>query len=89
MECAKCVLIQLLLFVFPVPEYLDANIDRYYESDVALQSHWRSKVHKRRCKALKEPTYTIEEAEQAAGLGREGKRPTSSAPVIAETDVVI
>jgi bud site selection protein 20 len=33
-------------------------------------------VHKRRCKELKEPAYTIEEAEKAAGLGREGKRPT-------------
>jgi hypothetical protein len=31
----------------------------------------------------------IKEAERAAGLGREGKRPTSLAPVIAETDVVI
>jgi bud site selection protein 20 len=47
---------------------------RYYESDAALKSHWRSKVHKRRCKALKEPAYTIEESERAAGLGREGKR---------------
>ncbi|KAF8993287.1 hypothetical protein BDQ17DRAFT_1253030 [Cyathus striatus] len=44
---------------------------KYYESDQALNSHWRSKVHKRRCKALKEPAYTIEEAERAAGL--EGK----------------
>ncbi|KAG6830472.1 hypothetical protein H0H87_008045 [Tephrocybe sp. NHM501043] len=49
----------------------------YYETDSALQSHWRSKVHKRRCKELKQPAYTIEEAEQAAGLGREGKRPTA------------
>ncbi|KAK1224658.1 hypothetical protein PQX77_012403 [Marasmius sp. AFHP31] len=49
---------------------------KYYESDTALRSHWKSKVHKRRCKQLKEPAYTIEEAERAAGLGREGKRPT-------------
>ncbi|KAJ7594759.1 hypothetical protein C8J56DRAFT_448270 [Mycena floridula] len=47
---------------------------KYYETDAALQSHWRSKVHKRRCKQLKEPAYTIEEAEQAAGLGREERR---------------
>ncbi|KAF8889516.1 hypothetical protein CPB84DRAFT_1749245 [Gymnopilus junonius] len=46
----------------------------YYETDAALQSHWRSKVHKRRCKQLREPAYTIEEAERAAGLGRENKR---------------
>ncbi|KAI5985219.1 hypothetical protein EDC04DRAFT_2884564 [Pisolithus marmoratus] len=47
---------------------------RYFESDVALHSHWKSKVHKKRCRALKEPAYTIEESERAAGLGREGKR---------------
>lgn len=54
---------------------------RYLETDVALQSHWRSKVHKRRCKALKEPAYTIEESERAAGMGREGKRPETSGVV--------
>ncbi|KAJ7749774.1 hypothetical protein B0H14DRAFT_2192528, partial [Mycena olivaceomarginata] len=26
---------------------------KYYETDAALTSHWRSKVHKRRCKQLK------------------------------------
>ena len=52
---------------------------RYFETDHALRSHWKSKVHKRRCKALKEPAYTIEESERAAGLGREGKRPTTTA----------
>lgn len=56
-----------------------SRYDRYYETDVALRSHWRSKVHKRRCKQLKEPAYTIEEAERAAGLGKEGKRPSTSA----------
>ncbi|KAG5650379.1 hypothetical protein H0H81_012431 [Sphagnurus paluster] len=50
---------------------------KYYETDTALQSHWRSKVHKRRCKELKQPAYTIEEAERAAGLGKEGKRATT------------
>ena len=52
--------------------------DRYYETDAALQSHWKSKVHKRRVKALQEPAYTIEEAERAADLGRENKRANSS-----------
>ena len=47
---------------------------RYFETDVALKTHWRSKVHKRRCKELKEPAYTIEESERSAGLGREDKR---------------
>lgn len=52
---------------------------RYFETDVALKTHWRSKVHKRRCKELKEPAYTIEESERAAGLGREDKRPDDAA----------
>jgi len=47
---------------------------KYLESDVALKSHWKGKVHKRRCKELRDPAYTIEESERAAGLGREGKR---------------
>ncbi|EJD48226.1 hypothetical protein AURDEDRAFT_61104 [Auricularia subglabra TFB-10046 SS5] len=47
---------------------------KYYETDIALQSHWRSKVHKRRVKQLKEPAYTIEESERAAGLGRDTRR---------------
>jgi len=38
-------------------------------------------VHKRRLKELKEPAYTIEEAERAAGLGREVRR---TAVVVAE-----
>jgi bud site selection protein 20 len=53
---------------------MQATSIRYYETDSALQSHWRSKVHKRRCRALKEPAYTIEESERAAGLGRDDKR---------------
>ncbi|KAN0088689.1 hypothetical protein V8E55_005746 [Tylopilus felleus] len=51
---------------------------KYYETDTALRSHWKSKVHKKRCRALKEPAYTIEESERAAGLGKEGKRPSST-----------
>lgn len=61
---------------------IQASFCRYYESDVALLSHRRSKVHKRRCKDLKEPAYTIEESERAGGLGREGKRPEASAPTV-------
>lgn len=44
---------------------------RYFETDSALQAHWRTKLHKRRCKKLMEPAYTIEEAELAGGLGRD------------------
>lgn len=61
--------------VYGTKQYL---FSRYFETDIALQSHWRGKVHKRRCKALKEPAYTIEESERAAGLGRENKRITNS-----------
>ena len=53
-------------------------LNRYYETDAALRSHWRSKIHKRRCKQLREPAYTIEESERAAGLGRETRRPTTT-----------
>ncbi|KAG5634488.1 hypothetical protein H0H81_001775 [Sphagnurus paluster] len=62
----------------------------YYETDTALQSHWRSKVHKRRCKELKQPAYTIEEAERAAGLGKEGKRATTIfRPLVAPEDAMV
>ncbi|KAJ7749772.1 hypothetical protein B0H14DRAFT_2982766 [Mycena olivaceomarginata] len=60
---------------------------KYYETDAALTSHWRSKVHKRRCKQLKEPAYTIEESERAAGLGRAEKKPPTVAAVM--EDVVL
>jgi len=56
---------------------------KHFESDEALKSHWKSKVHKRRCKALREPVYTQEEAEKAAGLGREVKS-RGSAPITVE-----
>ncbi|KAG8898302.1 hypothetical protein FRB99_007541, partial [Tulasnella sp. 403] len=37
---------------------------RYFESDLALNSHWKTKVHKKRVRMLKEPAYTVEEAER-------------------------
>lgn len=63
---------------------------RYFETDAALHSHWKSKVHKRRCKQLEVPAYTIEESERAAGLGREGKRTSTtvtSVPTPVKQDV--
>lgn len=67
-----------MLSSFPlVRSFLRLGV-RYYETDAALQSHWKSKVHKRRVKELKVPAYTIEESERAAGLGRESKRATSA-----------
>ena len=62
---------------------------RYYETDIALQSHWKSKIHKRRLKQLREPAYTIEESERAAGLGRETRRPGASAVPAAPLEMVV
>ncbi|TIB78305.1 bud site selection-related protein [Wallemia mellicola] len=42
---------------------------RYFESDVALKGHSKTKVHRRRLKDLKEPAYTQAEADAAVGLG--------------------
>ncbi|KZS94527.1 hypothetical protein SISNIDRAFT_484740 [Sistotremastrum niveocremeum HHB9708] len=51
---------------------------RYFETDGALHGHWKTKLHKRRLKTLQSPAYTIEEAERAAGLGRDTRRATAS-----------
>ncbi|CAK1541752.1 unnamed protein product [Leptosia nina] len=42
---------------------------RYFIDDQALQEHFKTKVHKRRLKALELEPYTIEDSERAAGLG--------------------
>ncbi|KAI5632342.1 zinc-finger double-stranded RNA-binding domain-containing protein [Phthorimaea operculella] len=42
---------------------------RYFINDQSLQEHFKTKVHKRRLKALELEPYTIEESERAAGLG--------------------
>lgn len=42
---------------------------RYFINDHALQDHFKTKVHKRRLKALELEPYTIEESERAAGFG--------------------
>lgn len=42
---------------------------RYFIDDQALNEHFRTKVHKRRMKALELEPYTIEESERAAGFG--------------------
>lgn len=45
------------------------NYRRYFVSDVALKSHFLTKPHKRRLKALEFEPYSIEESERAAGKG--------------------
>ncbi|CAG9819625.1 unnamed protein product [Phaedon cochleariae] len=42
---------------------------RYFINATALQDHFRTKVHKRRLKALETEPYTIEDSERAAGFG--------------------
>lgn len=46
---------------------------KYFINDQALQSHFKTKVHKRRLKALELEPYTIEESEKAAGHGNYAK----------------
>ena len=50
---------------------------RYFETEVAKEAHLKTKLHKRRCKRLQEPAYTIEESERAAGLGRDTRKATA------------
>lgn len=42
---------------------------KYFIDDHSLQQHFRTKVHKRRLKALELEPYSIEESERAAGHG--------------------
>ncbi|KAL7744170.1 hypothetical protein ACLKA6_009145 [Drosophila palustris] len=42
---------------------------KYFIDDRSMQVHFRTKVHKRRMKALETEPYSIEESERAAGRG--------------------
>ncbi|OXU26429.1 hypothetical protein TSAR_013806 [Trichomalopsis sarcophagae] len=42
---------------------------RYFVDQKALHDHFKTKVHKRRLKALEEEPYTVEDSERAAGKG--------------------
>lgn len=42
---------------------------RYFINEQALQDHFKTKVHKRRLKALELEPYTIKDSERAAGFG--------------------
>lgn len=48
---------------------------RYFIDEQALTEHYRTKVHKRRMKALELEPYSVEESERAAGLGGNYKAP--------------
>lgn len=42
---------------------------KYFVDDHSIRAHYKTKVHKRRMKALELEPYTIEESERAAGHG--------------------
>lgn len=42
---------------------------RYFINQNALEEHFKTKVHKRRLKALELEPYSIEDSERAAGFG--------------------
>ncbi|KAF3428965.1 hypothetical protein E2986_01286 [Frieseomelitta varia] len=50
-------------------QYYCIHCARYFINDTALNDHFRTKVHKRRLKALELEPYSIEESERAAGKG--------------------
>ncbi|KAL7414547.1 hypothetical protein BDY24DRAFT_385601 [Mrakia frigida] len=47
---------------------------RYMETDAALNTHWKSKLHKRRLKTLEQPAHTPEESILAWGLAKPDNR---------------
>jgi len=50
-------------------QYYCIHCAKYFIDEHAITHHYRTKVHKRRMKALELEPYTIEESERAAGLG--------------------
>ncbi|KAJ3180146.1 Bud site selection protein 20 [Gaertneriomyces sp. JEL0708] len=66
---------------------------RYFTESSALNDHYKTKLHKKRLKVLKEAPYTQKEAEAAVGLQTENGRPgltqaaTASSAASAETEM--
>uniref|UniRef100_A0A182JYB6 Zinc finger protein 593 homolog n=1 Tax=Anopheles christyi TaxID=43041 RepID=A0A182JYB6_9DIPT len=61
----------------------------YYINDQALQAHFRTKVHKRRLKALEIEPYSIEDSLRAAGQGsfvQPQKRKMETQPCITDVE---
>ena len=61
------------------PSHFPFQCARYFESDVALSGHKKTKVHRRRLKDLKQPAYTQAEADAAVGLGVDKTQPGAAA----------
>ncbi|XP_058122727.1 zinc finger protein 593 homolog [Anopheles ziemanni] len=61
----------------------------YYINDQAMQAHFRTKVHKRRLKALEIEPYTVEDSLRAAGHGsfvQPQKRKMETQPSLPEVE---
>uniref|UniRef100_A0A182T181 Zinc finger protein 593 homolog n=1 Tax=Anopheles maculatus TaxID=74869 RepID=A0A182T181_9DIPT len=61
----------------------------YYINDQAIQAHFRTKVHKRRLKALEIEPYSIEDSLRAAGQGsfvQPQKRKMETQPCLADVE---
>ncbi|CAX44490.1 filmanetation/polarity protein, putative [Candida dubliniensis CD36] len=52
-------------------QYYCIQCAKYFENQISLDRHTKSKIHKRRVKLLKERPYTPLEAEAAAGINME------------------
>ncbi|XP_014283499.1 zinc finger protein 593 homolog [Halyomorpha halys] len=64
---------------------------RYFIDDNAMNAHFKTKVHKRRLKALELEPYSIEDSERAAGHGSyipPKKRKLQTQTPITEKDVI-
>ncbi|KAJ3299691.1 Bud site selection protein 20 [Borealophlyctis nickersoniae] len=51
---------------------------RYFTTAGSLNDHVKTKLHKKRLKVLKEAPYTQKEADLAAGLGVDERKPAST-----------
>jgi len=63
-------------------EFPCVHCSRHFISKPALDTHLKTKLHKRRLKELKDKPYSQEEADAAAGLGRDTRKRDSSGNVI-------
>ncbi|MES1907857.1 MAG: hypothetical protein MHM6MM_000895 [Cercozoa sp. M6MM] len=62
--------------------------DRHFKDAATLSQHCRTKLHKKMVKRAAEPMYTQEEADAAAGLGRE-KYSNTEKPTAADDGAMV
>merc|ERR1711939_525335 len=68
-------------------EFPCVHCSRHFISKPALDTHLKTKIHKRRLKELKDKPYSQEEADAAAGLGRETRRRPADAHATTEMEM--